>query len=299
MNEQIFFSVIIPTYNRAELIIRTLQSVLKQDYKQFEVLLIDDGSTDNTKDVVEKLNDKRITYVYKDNEERGKARNTGINLAKGEYVTFLDSDDVMYTNHLSYANILLQKNNRPEFYKQGHEVRNEAGKLLASMNKVEGNANEFILKGNYFSCIGIFLKKDIATTTQFNNDRYLSPSEDWDYWLRLSVRFKIHYDNTVTACMLEHRGRSVHQFSNKLNKLVISRFIKSLKKDELFAAKKGYLFPKIKAQMYTLFCLNKVVAGNNSKIIPLFIYACSQSPRELFRRRTLAIIKYYIQNIIK
>lgn len=299
MNEPIYFSVIIPTYNRAELIVRTLESVLKQDYQHFEVLLIDDGSTDNTKEVVETLNDKRITYVFKENEERGKARNTGINLAKGEYVTFLDSDDVMYPNHLSHANIILQKNNNPEFYKQGHEVRNEVGRLLASMNKIEGNANEFILKGNYFSCIGIFLRTDIANKIQFNNDRYLSPSEDWDYWLRLSVRYKIHYDNTITACMLEHRGRSVHQFNNKLNKLVISRFINSLKNDALFSGKKGYLLPKIKAQMYTLFCLNKVVSGNNKKVVPLFLYACSQSPRELFRRRTLAIVKYYLQNIIK
>lgn len=298
MNKPIHFSVIIPTFNRAELIVRTLKSVLKQDYQHFEVLLIDDGSTDNTKEIVEQLNNKKIHYIYKQNEERGKARNTGIDLTKGEYVTFLDSDDIIYPNHLSHANILLQQNNKPEFYKQGHEVRNENGTLLASMNKVEGDANEFILRGNYFSCIGIFLRTDIANTIQFKNDRYFSASEDWDYWLRLSVRYKIYYDNTITACMLEHRGRSAHQFNVRLNKLAISRFLNSLKSDSVFMEKRGHVLPKIKAQMYTLFCLNKVVSGNNSNILLIFLYACQLSPRELFRRRTLAIIKYYLQNTI-
>lgn len=299
MNEPIFFSVIIPTYNREDFLLRTLQSVLSQDYEHFEILLIDDGSTDGTKGLVKNIASEKINYVYKENEERGKARNTGINIAKGDYVTFLDSDDIMYSNHLSHAAKYLTKHKDVNFLKLGHEIRNESGQLLAKMNNITGNANEFILKGNHFSCIGIFLKREIALKTQFNNDRYLSPSEDWEYWLRLSVRYKFDYDNTITSCMLEHRGRSVHKFNDKLNKLVISRFISSLEKDNLFLEKKGHLLNKIKAQMYTLLCLNKVVTGNNKNVLGIFMFASKLSPRELYRRRSLAIVKYYIKNLYR
>jgi len=299
MIETIFFSVIIPTYNRENFLFRTLQSVLSQDYPFFEILLIDDGSTDGTKDLVSQIGSEKIKYIYKENEERGKARNTGIRVAKGDYITFLDSDDTMYPYHLSHAAKFIKENKDIDFLKLGHEVRNEEGKLLAKMNNIVGDANEFILKGNYFSCIGIFLRNEIAQEIQFNNDRYLSPSEDWEYWLRLSVRYKFHYDNTITSCMLEHRGRSVHKFNHKLNKLVISRFISSLKNDPVFLKKRGHLLNKIKAQMYTLLCLNKVVTGSNTNVLSIFLYACKLSPREIFRRRSLAIIKYYSKNLTK
>jgi glycosyltransferase involved in cell wall biosynthesis len=87
-------SVIIPTYNRAHLIGRAIQSVLKQTYQDFEVIVVDDGSIDNTEEVVKKIQENRV-YYYKHDKNKGgsAARNTGISLAKGEYIAFQDSDD--------------------------------------------------------------------------------------------------------------------------------------------------------------------------------------------------------------
>jgi glycosyltransferase involved in cell wall biosynthesis len=82
------FSIIIPTYNRENFISETINSVLESDYKNFEIIVVDDGSTDNTKDIVNKINDSRLNYYYQDNKERGAARNNGIKKAKGEYVFF-------------------------------------------------------------------------------------------------------------------------------------------------------------------------------------------------------------------
>jgi len=88
-------SIIIPTYNRTDLLPRAIQSVINQTYKDWELLIIDDGSTDNTKEIVEEFvkKDPRIRYFYKENGGQGSARNLGIKNAKGEYIAFLDSDD--------------------------------------------------------------------------------------------------------------------------------------------------------------------------------------------------------------
>ena len=93
----IFFSVIIPTYNRSTLLINTVDSVLAQNYPHFEVIIVDDGSTDDTQQVVRNTysNVPQIRYFYKQNEERGAARNFGLKHAKGEYALFFDSDDFM------------------------------------------------------------------------------------------------------------------------------------------------------------------------------------------------------------
>lgn len=87
-------SVILPTFNRAHLLGRAIKSVLKQTYLNFELIVVDDGSTDNTEEVVNGFNDIRIKYIkYKTNKGAAVARNTGIKLARGKYIAFQDSDD--------------------------------------------------------------------------------------------------------------------------------------------------------------------------------------------------------------
>ena len=87
-------SVIIPTYNRAHLIGRAIQSVLNQTYRDFEIIVVDDGSADNTEEVVKSFYDKRIKYIkHKKNKGAAATRNTGIKAARGKYIAFQDSDD--------------------------------------------------------------------------------------------------------------------------------------------------------------------------------------------------------------
>lgn len=112
-----FFSVIIPSYNRAHLIAATLRSVVSQSFTDWEILLIDDGSTDNTKEVVGSFADSRIKYFYQQNAERSAARNNGISKATGQFICFLDSDDVWLPNHLQTMYNAIQKNNlKPALY---------------------------------------------------------------------------------------------------------------------------------------------------------------------------------------
>ena len=97
------FSIIIPTYNRAALIAKTLDTVLTQTLYSYEVLIIDDGSTDNTEAIVQPYLDDKVKYYKKENAERAAARNYGTRLAKGAYVNLFDSDDCMFPYHLEEA----------------------------------------------------------------------------------------------------------------------------------------------------------------------------------------------------
>ena len=86
-------SIIIPTYNRAKLVTEAVQSALSQTYTNFEILVIDDGSTDNTEEMLKKY-DNDIKYIKTERSGPGRARNLGISRAKGEFIAFLDSDDL-------------------------------------------------------------------------------------------------------------------------------------------------------------------------------------------------------------
>lgn len=103
-------SVIIPTYNCASMLKEAIQSVLEQTYADYEVIVVDDGSIDNTCEVVNTFTDERIRYVFQENRGRSAARNHGINLAQGKYIAFLDSDDLFLPTKLEKQVSCMEKN---------------------------------------------------------------------------------------------------------------------------------------------------------------------------------------------
>ena len=99
-----FFSFIIPTFNRSHLLKKTINSLLNQKYKNFEIIIIDDGSTDSTRQIINKIDNSKIKYYFQENQERGVARNIGFSKSRGDYINFFDSDDIAYDNLLEVAN---------------------------------------------------------------------------------------------------------------------------------------------------------------------------------------------------
>jgi len=158
-------SIIIPTHNRAHLIERAINSVLNQTFKDWELIIVDDGSTDNTEEVIKKfLIDNRIKYVKKENSGAADSRNVGVKYSKYKYITFLDSDDEAKSDWLkAFYNILI--NERPALISCGVEIidENNAKKkilLPASMKlfpkgkyKIT-NGGSFLLDKTYFLKIG-------------------------------------------------------------------------------------------------------------------------------------------------
>ena len=106
-------SVVIPLYNKEPIIEKTLKSVLSQDYSDFEVVVVDDGSTDNSVAIVESIGDPRIRLIKQENGGPSKARNTGVKNAKGEWILFLDADDELLPGALRMFYDAI--NSHPEF----------------------------------------------------------------------------------------------------------------------------------------------------------------------------------------
>lgn len=292
------FSIIIPTYNRAHLIIDTLNSVKNQEFNDFELIIVDDGSIDNTKEVVEKyISDNGLHnfyYYHKSNGERGAARNFGISKANSQWITFLDSDDVFYNNHLSIASEFISKNNGMTVFHSAYEFRNHKNELLRKVIYPEdGNLNNAILKGNLFSCFGMFLKVNVLSELNFEENRELSGSEDWLLWLQISARYQIYLQPKISGCMIQHDERSVLGFNQDKLLLRTNALIAKLNEDKVFLEKYGRnAINKIYGHMLTYSALHLLLCGHKTKAMKLFLKGLKFSPSELLKIRTLAFLKY-------
>lgn len=293
-----YFSIIIPTYNRAHLIENTLNSCLLQNVNlDYEIIIIDDGSTDQTSQKIKELNYPNIRYFSITNRERGAARNYGTRKSNGRYITFLDSDDILHPNHLSNAFKLFQESNEPEIIHLGYQLISTDKKVLQTFNTVPyKDLNKAILKGNYMSCMGVFLRRDVALTNPFSENRELSGTEDWLLWLKLAARYKIKFVEEISASMIDHDGRSIKNYSSKELDARTSILIDELKNDKAFISTYGIRsLKKIHAHMLTYSGLHLMLSRKKKDAWRRFINGILIYPGELFSRRTLAIFKHSLK----
>ena len=131
-------SVVIPTFNRASILGNAIESVLSQTYDSYEIIIVDDGSTDDTSSVVTKFNSSRINYLYQENKGRSSARNKALSLANGEYIAFLDSDDKFYPQKLELQVTLLDSNPAFGMSYTSARVSDEHGKEIFRDGIAEG-----------------------------------------------------------------------------------------------------------------------------------------------------------------
>src|ERR1017187_643372 len=297
MRDNPFFSVIIPTYNRANLIEKTVQSVLNQSYPNFEVIVVDDGSTDNTVEIITNINNPKLHYYKIKNSERGAARNYGIDKAIGRYVTFLDSDDLYYPWHLSHAYESINEYNFPAFFHLGYQLKNEKGKIKTIINNLKNDNIKMFIKGNPLSCIGVFIDRNITNEYRFSEDRDLSGSEDWELWIRICSKYGIKVDNRVSTVMIEHDARSVRNFDE--NKLLRRKQL-SLKfafQDELVRKVFSDHFKEVESYCDSYIALHLILSKKSKQGYKYLLQALKNNHMILFNRRFLAIIKHSFINI--
>jgi len=186
-------SVIVPTYNRAKLIHETLDSILIQSYINFELIIIDDGSTDNTEDVVMKYADKRIYYIKTNNwGGPAKPRNIGIKKAKGEFIAFCDDDDIWKPKKLEISVKYLLKYSVDIVYHDLYYLReNGLRTFLNGKNKTRkldhSIKNDLLFNGNGINNSSVVVKKkalyDIGLITE---DKNKISWEDYHTWIKLA-----------------------------------------------------------------------------------------------------------------
>ena len=167
-------TVIVPTYNTSKYIKKCIDSILNQTFKNIELIVIDDGSTDNTKDIIEKVNDKRLKYVYKENGGVSSARNLGIDLSTGNYIMFVDSDDYIDKDFIEVVHNYATKT-ECDIVRCGYRNITLDGKVINEVKYPLGNiifnkdSMDLIMKNIFFGYGGgIFLKKDIIKNVRFD-----------------------------------------------------------------------------------------------------------------------------------
>jgi glycosyltransferase involved in cell wall biosynthesis len=216
-------SVIIPTYNRANLIEKAIESVLNQAYQDFEIIVVDDGSTDNTGEIIRGFKDKRVKYIkkYKKNKGSSVARNIGIKVARGKYIAFLDSDDEWLPEKLDKQIEVLQSES-PEV---GVVYSNllyidENGKNMSKFRnpKKEGYIYEDLLCKNYVGTDSTLLIRKECFHRVGLFDDLLNTQQDWDMWIRIAKYYRFAL---IKVPLVKYRLHS-NQISRNLELKIIT-----------------------------------------------------------------------------
>jgi glycosyltransferase involved in cell wall biosynthesis len=208
-----YFSIITPVYNRADLVGETIETVLKQEFQDFEYILVDDKSTDNSLEVLESYAkmDSRIKIVrHEINQGRCITRNTGINTAIGQWICFLDSDDFYHPNHLTVLKELISKFPNIQAFAT-EQTWDKKPKPYNNKRHLQDNViltiKDFV-SSNPISSNQLCYKSSLKT--RWINER-LPISEDWLYHRQLVLGTPILKTRTVTTDVRVHDGRSLDQ----------------------------------------------------------------------------------------
>ena len=227
-------SVIIPTYNQAKFINNAIESVLKQSFRDFEIIVVNDGSTDNTEAIVKGFIDFRIRYIgHSNNLGLSEARNNGIRASRGEYIALLDSDDEFLPEKLDIQAKLLQKE------------PSDVGVVCAWSYNIDENGNyiskrflprkggyifEDLLSTNYMSVPALLIRRECFEKVGLF-DSSLDGQEDWDMWIRIAKYYKFSLIKIPLARRRIHPNRISSHLEKKVitAKRIIKKYINELK----------------------------------------------------------------------
>lgn len=195
-------SVVIPTYNHGHFLSEAIQSVLDQTLKDWELIVVDDGSTDNTSEVVDSFNDYRVRYHRQENQGPAASLNKGLELASGEYVRFLDADDYLIPGSIRAQVELLDRNPRVALvygqayvmdgYGRVFDIRKSAWGHDSPVVIPSADAFRWLLRGCRICKSTVMLRKSaLKRVGPFQIDSFLG--EDWDVWLRIAAHYDLAY----------------------------------------------------------------------------------------------------------
>jgi len=187
-------SVIIPTYNREHLLDRAVKSVLNQTYQNFEIIVVDDASTDDTEKVIKRFNDKRIKYIKHKINSGGSAapRNTGIKAAQGNYIAFQDSDDEWLPEKLEKQMKTFEEFPKTKVVYSGFwRIENGRKEYIPNKNvkKIEGDLHKELLERNFITPQAVIIKKECFDKAGLFEEK-LRSYQDWEMWIRVSRKYK-------------------------------------------------------------------------------------------------------------
>lgn len=202
-----YFSVIIPLFNKEKHIKRAIHSVLTQTYQKFELIVVDDGSTDNSVKKLNEIQDPRINLIQQNNTGVSAARNKGISVAKYNYIGFLDADDMWNPDYLLSIKNLIENYPGAGAYSTAYEIKKKDGTLETSLNvKNFGQEWKGIIDDYFkYAIVAPLLTASSVVIPKivFKNVGKFEPGikrgEDLEMWCRIALAYDIAYLNTVCA----------------------------------------------------------------------------------------------------
>ncbi|MCK4852295.1 MAG: glycosyltransferase [Candidatus Omnitrophica bacterium] len=195
-------SVIIPTYNRAHVVGRAIESVLNQTYREFEIIVVDDGSTDNTKELIEDKYGKQVNYVRQPRKGAPAARNLGFRISRGKFVNFLDSDDYFLPENLEKKVRVLERNpaagwvysdsyytdEERNFFRRSHSLR----KMRKKIETRDDVFDIMFRRGGLTNTNTVMMRRECMEKTGGFDER-LTVYQDVEFFLRVARHFKAKY----------------------------------------------------------------------------------------------------------
>lgn len=198
-------SVVIPCYNQGRFLGEAIRSVLCQTYRDFEVIVVDDGSTDNTREVAAR---EQVRYVAQTNQGLSAARNRGIREGQGEFFVFLDADDRLLPAALGAGINALTEHPECAFAYGNYREIDASGKVLLEPNRTLREATDYrtLLKGNRIEMHSTVIYRRSAFDSAGTFDPSLNACEDYDMYLRVARRLQIYHFDAFVAEYRMHQG---------------------------------------------------------------------------------------------
>ncbi len=264
---QPFFSIVISLFNKEDFISNTINSVLNQSFTEFEIIVVNDGSTDNSLNKIESINDKRIKIHNIKNQGVSNARNYGIKKAEANYICLLDADDYWYPDHLETVVKLINSFPDCGLYTTAYEKKIN-NTLVKSIYKDIHKQNWSGIIENYFvssqinsiawTSTVIISKNIIKDIGYFDTNITHGAGEDTDFWIRIALNYPVAFTNTITGT---HNLDAENRISNTNTN--IRQFI-DLDKYEIYSNKHKGLKKYLDLNRYSI-GLQYKLAGNSEK----------------------------------
>lgn len=226
---QILFSIIIPLYNKSKWINDTINCVLNQTEKNFEIIVVDDGSTDGSEQIVKRIKDDRVHLYIQKNQGVSAARNKGIELAKGKYISFLDADDTWTNDYLLITKRLFDKYPNAKIACPMYKVRYNKKDVIPKWKIVSTDSDCIITdfletaKSRFWlvnsSCITI--ERELLLNTKKLFPIGETVYEDFDLWIRLGINHSVAHSNKI--CSIYNRQTEDNARTSHHNKIVYSK----------------------------------------------------------------------------
>lgn len=214
MESRPFYSIVIPLYNRREIIFETISSVIIQTFKNFEIIIIDDGSTDHPQEIINSINEPRLKYFRQSNSGGSAARNAGIDLAKGEYIAFLDSDDKFLANKLEKLYEIIPNNPADVYFSYTivDRGRGVTGLKPSRPLRTDEPVDEYLFSDyETIQTSTMVLRAEIAKTVRFKDG--LKKGQDLDFAVRLyryGAKFHFVHEPLTEWLDCTYQGRVSH-----------------------------------------------------------------------------------------